>query len=575
MRTSQTQARSSEYRPQFSTLPVVSESRRQPLRDRLLANFADGLAAAPDAGGYCFDPAGYISERLGWQAWSGDDEHPGQIQILDAYVLALQQQHERRDFEAGLITEDELQHWKPGQPIRSRIRVESGGNVGKSKLCSGLISHFYDCFESSVAYTFAPKFEHMKRTLWKEIKTDRQRAKLSGEILDSCVIKDPRNHDHFAVAVATSNALGTGREGIQGQHAKYFLVVIDEAEGVQDYVFDALDNLTSGGISIVLMIGNPRTTGSRFHKEAARSNVASFRMNAMYHPNVRAGREVIVGAVTRQSIESQIERHCNVVEAHDADKLTFELPHRLGTIYEPDDDFLCQVMGVPSAMVSDRTLVPFGRYEAACKREPVEDNRHKASMGLDCARWGLDKGTLYTRWNGRAWRNRAIGKLDQVEYYLVVKEEALALKTRGVTHLQIRVDAGGGFGSGVIDLLRRDDELIKAFSVFDVFEVAFGSGAKDEKAFYDLITEMTADVAETLKSLAIQNPPPTLEADLCERTCEPRNKGGYFVKKLTEKDIFRKDHGGRSPDDGDGFVLAVASDFLFSGANFESHDFLI
>ncbi len=510
-----------------------------------------------------YDPATYIRESLGWTPWKGTEENPGQQQIIDAYVLALRQQEERQLFEKGQLAEKKLKWWRPDEPIRNRIRVESGGNVGKSKLSSGLVNHFYDHFDSSVVYTFAPKFEHQKRTIWKEIKTDRQRAKLPGELLESCMIRDPLNPAHFAVAVATSNQLGAGREGIQGQHPKFFFVVIDEAEGVQDYVFDALDNLTSGGISIVFMIGNPRTTTSRFHKEAARSNVQSFRMNSMYHPNPIAGREIIPGAVSRQSIEAMIERHCVKADAHNEDKFTFETPWNPGVIFEPDEDFLCQVAGIPSANLSERSLISPGRYEAACKRSPIEYEPHKARMGVDCARWGLDKGTLYTRWNGRAWCNKAIGKLDQVEYYMLVKAEALALRARGVTDVEIRVDAGGGFGSGLIDLLRRDDELAKAFKRFVVLEVAFGGSARDEKAYYDWITEATADVAETLKTLALVNPPETLEGDLCERECEPRNKEGFFVKKLEEKDKFRKRHG-RSPDDGDGFVLACASDFLFA-----------
>jgi hypothetical protein len=456
-----------------------------------------------------------------------------------------------------------LQYYSPDEPIRNRIRVESGGNVGKSKISSGVISWFFDCFDSSVVYTFAPVFDHMKRTLWKEIKTDRQKGRLPHSVMDSCLIKDAANPDHFAQAIATSNDMGSGKDRIHGQHPPFFLAVIDEAEGVQDYVFDALDNLTSGGISIVLMIGNPRTTISKFHKEANQPNVISFRMSAMNHPNVVKGYEEIPNAVTRHSIEALVERKCTKVDSHNEDFYTFEIPWKPGQIYQPDDDFLSQVFGVPSSGITERSLISPGRYEAAVKRKPVKRHPQKARMGLDCARWGLDKGTLYTCWNGRVWRNKAIGKLDQIEYYLIVKSEALALAEKGVIDLEIRVDAGGGFGAGVIDLLKRDDELIKAFKRFVVLEVAFGGSPQDEKAYYDAITELTADVAESLKSLAIINPPDTLEIDLCERECEPRNKGGYFVKKLEEKDKFRK-RIKRSPDDGDGFVLAVAGDHLFS-----------
>src|SRR5918999_5820652 len=63
---------------------------------------------------YRFDPKRYITDKLGWTPWSGDDEHPGQQQVLDAYALALHQQHERNAYEQGLIEQQDLQHWQPG-----------------------------------------------------------------------------------------------------------------------------------------------------------------------------------------------------------------------------------------------------------------------------------------------------------------------------------------------------------------------------------------------------------------------------------------------------------------------------
>jgi hypothetical protein len=60
------------------------------------------------------------------------------------------------------------------------------------------------------------------------------------------------------------------------------------------------------------------------------------------------------------------------------------------------------------------------------------------------------------------------------------------------------------------------------------------------------------------------SPPEELQADLCERLYDWRNARGKDVKRLESKEEFRKRLiPPRSPDDGDGFVLAVASDRLF------------
>src|SRR5262245_6593529 len=81
-------------------------SRRLPQARRSLANSPKNRF-----GPYQFDPAGYIRKFLGWEPWSGTAEHPGQQQVIDAYVLALQQQFERYAFQRGDVQQAELRYW--------------------------------------------------------------------------------------------------------------------------------------------------------------------------------------------------------------------------------------------------------------------------------------------------------------------------------------------------------------------------------------------------------------------------------------------------------------------------------
>jgi hypothetical protein len=96
-----------------------------------------------------------------------------------------------------------------------------------------------------------------------------------------------------------------------------------------------------------------------------------------------------------------------------------------------------------------------------------------------------------------------------------------------------------------------------------VHEAQFGGTPQDERNFANSVSEWMADTAETLKALAIIDAPDQLEADLCEREYGWANKKGCAVKILEDKDAFKK-RLKRSPDDGDGFLLACASEFLFS-----------
>jgi hypothetical protein len=516
-----------------------------------------------------YDPAAYIRDRLGWEPWSGDDEHPGQQQIIDAYVLALRQQHEREGYEAGELDIANLLYWQPGQVIKNRIRVEAGHTVGKTKLLDGLVNHFFDHFTPSIIYTFAPTYKQIHDLLWKEIKSDRRGKNLPGKIND---LELKVSDNHFANGTATNDAGGRGTERIQGQHGKFLLFVLDEAEGIPEFVFNAVDSMTSGGICIVFMCANPRTRTSQFHKAKNLSNVRSFRISCLFHPNVVQGREVVPGAVKRQYVEEMIEKHCEIFSEDSPDDHTFTLPFAVtvketvlpvGTIFKPNAEFMFRVLGIAPANITDNTLVSSGRYEAATKRDvPEFETSERARMGVDMARFGKDYGTLFIRHAGRVWRAAQFWKQRTRPYVQTIKAEALKLKELGVKSLHIRVDGGGGFGSGVIDALSSDAELIEAFEDFQVLEVHFGGTPHNEEAYKDLITEMHAEAAETLKGIRIEDPPEALEADLCEREYEWVNVSGIDVKKLEPKKKFHK-RVGRSPDDGDGFCLAVAPDFVF------------
>lgn len=512
---------------------------------------------------YRFEPVRYIIDKLGWHPWAGDEEHPGQVEVLESYTLALQQQHERIAYENGELTKPDLRFWQPSQPIQNRIRIEAGHTVGKTKLAAGVVSHFFDTCDPSIIYSFAPGYDQVNDLLWKEIRTDRRGRNLPGRVLDTPELK--YRGDHFAKGRATNNSNGRGTERVQGQHGKYLMFVLDEAEGIADFVFNAVESMTSGGISIVLMLANPRTRTSRFYKQRSRSDTHSFRISCVWHPNVLADREIVPGAVRRDYVTKMLEDHCEVVEAHDEDSHSFELPWQPDVIYRPNTEFMFRVLGIAPANSAIDTFVPVGRYEAACKRtpEPLEREATWARLGIDAARYGDDMGTLYIRHNGRAWRAAQFAQLDSYAYYIRIRQELLALKEQGVTNVQVRVDAGGGFGSGVIDQLNHDAELPEIFDEFHVIEVHFNGTPADATAYADNAANLYGEAAETLKGIAVINPPETLEVDLTERRYKWVNKGGIAVKQLEPKDDFRKPtRAGRSPDDGDGFVLAIAPDHV-------------
>lgn len=510
---------------------------------------------------YRFNPIGYIQDKLKWQPWAGDGKHPGQVEVLQAYELALRQLHERDDYEQGLVSENELRYWQPGQVIKNRIRIEAGHTVGKTKLASGILSHFFDTCTPSIIYSFAPTAEQINDLLWKEIRADRQRNNMPGQVYKTPKLDfGDENPDHFAKGRATNNS---GTEGVQGQHGKYLMFVIDEAEGVADFVFDAIESMTSGGIAIVLMLANPRTRISQFHKQRTRDDVENFRISCIYHPNVLADKEIVPGAVRRQYVTNMLRDHAELVSEEDANQNTFTIPWQDGVIYKPDSEFMFRVLGMAPANLADNTFFTPGGYEAACKAKPSETDDDTLRIGVDVARYGTDSGTIYVRMNNTIWRHCAIQGQDTNRYRDEIRKLCQSAIKQGAKKLHLRVDAGGGYASGIVDPLKIDMDFYALFERNVIIIEAHNNGSPlDYKSYADLGTEMYAESAETIKGCYIKNPPPLLEADLTERKYKFVNKSGHTVKKLVDKEEF-KSKNGRSPDDGDGFCLCAAPDYIF------------
>ena len=564
------------------SLRYSSVSTRTPLSD---AAYRAAMRAGIDLAGradifepYRYHPSAYLREFFDWTPYRGTADHPGQLEILNQYTLALRQKHEKERYERGELTLDQLEHWQPGMVIRDWLRVEAGHTVGKTKIAAGIVNHFYDCFVPSIIYSFAPSELQLKTLLWKEIKGDRLRdARLPGRV-GVLSITDPANANHFALGRVANDAGGKGTERVHGQHNRYLLFVLDEAEGIPDFVFDAVQSMMGGGIGIVIMIANPKTRASRFYRERRSSRTANFRISCLYHPNVLAGVELVPNAVKRDYVESMIEsglndRGMSILQAHDPDAFTFDLPYPVhvngrrvpaGTIYRPDPEFVWRVMGIPPLAAADKTLISVARYEAAKARapRPTSINTRLVQVGIDVARYGNDYGTVWVAHAGVAWRAAQLYHADTPQYAQRILTAVLPLARAGAKEITFRVDGTGGYGAGIIDLLKGALELRRAFQRVTVHEVQFGGSPFDGTAYADHITELYAQTNETLNGIALPAAPNELEVDLTEREAEFVNRAGVSLRKLEQKERYKKRYG-HSPDDGDGFVLAVNPEHLF------------
>lgn len=187
------------------------------------------LAAAdildpPQAGldPYVDDPVGWVQERLGEHVWSK------QAEIMRSV----------RD--------------------NRRTAVPSCHSAGKSFVAARIAAWWIETHPPGEAFvvTSAPTGPQVKAILWKEIGRAHAHGGLVGRTNQTEWWLKPPHSKEELVAYGRKPA-DYDEAAFQGIHARYVLVILDEACGMPTNLFDAGDTLISNENSRMLAIGNP------------------------------------------------------------------------------------------------------------------------------------------------------------------------------------------------------------------------------------------------------------------------------------------------------------------------------
>lgn len=143
--------------------------------------------------------------------------------------------------------------------------VHAAHGLGKSKIASLAMGWWIDSHPIGEAFVIstAPTAAQVASILWRELTRLHEKAELPGRITRA-------GFPHWFIG---NKEVGYGRKpadyqesAFQGIHDRYVLVVIDEACGVVQHIFDAIDALATNPYARVLAIGNPDDPGSHFAK---------------------------------------------------------------------------------------------------------------------------------------------------------------------------------------------------------------------------------------------------------------------------------------------------------------------
>ncbi len=248
-----------------------------------------------------------------------------------------------------------------------RIAVRSGNGPGKTWTAAKLGLWFFVTRPKSIVVTTAPTWQQVQRILWKEIRANISKAPILKPFLylpprDAEVLmirSDGSYGDDWAMIGRASDR----KENMLGFHAPYLMFIVDEASGVPDEIFEAIEGTqTQEGVnsSKILLIGNPtRPEGffyDIFHSKSA--NWKTFHLDGRLSPRV-----------SKQWISQMEEDYGN-------DSPFFQI-HVLGNFPPMDKD----------------TLIPLGWIEKALVN-PEPDEHGARYAGFDVARMGNDYSVL-------------------------------------------------------------------------------------------------------------------------------------------------------------------------------------
>ena len=397
----------------------------------------------------------------------------------------------------------------------SRVAIRSGHGVGKTALESWAIIWFLFTRPFSKVPATAPTIRQLYDILWSELSKWVKRSPLLNDMFEW-------QKTTLSVKVSSERWRAIARtaarpENMQGFHDDHLLFILDEASGISDEIFEAVEGALTGKDNKLLMCGNPTRNSGFFRR-------AFFEDRELY---------------------STMK-----VSSADSARVSDDYCRRLIKQYGEDSDVVrVRVFGEFPKAEADG-LIALEWVETAMNREP--EYKGDLVLGVDVARFGDDETVLAARVGDSALPLKAWRKTDLMTTCgRIIAELERLMKKFSCGRATINVD-DSGVGGGVTDRLR---EVVREKNLHVTIN-GCNNGAKPRDAHYlNWGTESYFAMRDRLQSGEIILPrDDELSAQLTTRK--------YFLNSadklaLERKDEFKK-RIGRSPDRADALILAFA-----------------
>lgn len=428
-----------------------------------------------------------------------------------------------------------------------RTAARTGSGVGKSFTDALAALWFLSTHRPSTVVTTAPTFRQVRDILWAEILAMWAGSKITlgpNEPTQTGIqMAGPGDAlKWFAIGMTTEEP-----EKFQGFHNLNVLVIADEASGVPETIFAAIENPLAAGHTRLLLTGNPTQVSGSFHDAFTSPIYKTFHVSVFDTPNFTEfgiTREDIINGVWQEKITGPLPFPSLSSPAWVAERVTeWGVGSPLWQVYVEGD--------FPEEAAD--TLIPLGLVEKAILRELPPTGG--VIEGIDTARFGDDENVGIIRQG-----SKVVGIVSWVKCDTMTSTGRVVNLIEDWMPQRVRID-DAPIAAGVIDRLSEQMYMVQPVNM---------SSKPMKDKFVNLRAEMYWNLRQRFENEDIDIPDhPKLKAQLTSIKYTFDSKGRL---KIESKEDMKK-RGLKSPDYADALALAFMGADRGSGKIAETREY--
>jgi hypothetical protein len=483
----------------------------------------------------------------GWESWNAAEK-----QLLLETLRQAKADRTPRD-PAGWARFYGLWLWSMQREFAQSVRdhkrtvVQSGAGIGKSYITAVIVCWWVCTHPPDDVYvwTTAPGGEQVSGVLWEDIRKLHARLGLPGRVgldnkwrIGNVLVASGRKPADKAAGAEEDPDTG------QGFHRRYLLVVLDDAGGLDEWLWDTAENITTGDDCRIAATGNPDHAGSKFAKVCASHKLWTHLAVSVFDSPNFTGEDVPEDIAAKMTTRTWVEER----------RLEWG---------EDDRRYVSKVLGRFPAD-HPQQVVPAGALKA-CQFPDIQPPSAlvPVELGVDVG-GGSDLTVVRERRGIKAGRRWAVRTSDP--------EKAARLILDGILETgaaSVKVDANG-VGWGIVGLLR--DWGRRGEHAAEIHAVMVGEKSREPGKYANLRAELWWTIGRLgsqrrewdLSGMAEAE---KVQTELLTPRWDLDNKGRIVIE--AKQDI-RDRTSGASPDDADALLLAFYVPHDAMGSYFEA-----